>query len=118
MDNAFAVGDYVAVFDPLDGSKNIDASLPVGSIFGIYREKRGRPLTTIRFFRTAEDWLPLDIAFSREYYNLHCCTGDSCFVELLTPGVFAVQRPFWFYLSVLVSTDLLWIRIVAGSCIR
>jgi fructose-1,6-bisphosphatase I len=41
MDNAFAVGDYVAVFDPLDGSKNIDASLPVGSIFGIYRKKAG-----------------------------------------------------------------------------
>lgn len=32
-------GDYVAVFDPLDGSKNIDSSLPVGTIFGIYRYK-------------------------------------------------------------------------------
>lgn len=30
-------GNYVAVFDPIDGSKNIDASLPVGTIFGIYR---------------------------------------------------------------------------------
>ena len=28
----------MAVFDPIDGSKNIDASLPVGSIFGIYRK--------------------------------------------------------------------------------
>lgn len=37
-DSAFAVGDFVAVFDPLDGSKNIDASLPVGSIFGIYKK--------------------------------------------------------------------------------
>jgi len=36
-DPAFAVGDYIAVFDPLDGSKNIDASLPVGTVFGIYR---------------------------------------------------------------------------------
>jgi hypothetical protein len=26
------------VFDPIDGSKNIDASLPVGTIFGIYRK--------------------------------------------------------------------------------
>jgi fructose-1,6-bisphosphatase I len=36
-DSAFAVGEYIAVFDPLDGSKNIDASLPVGTVFGIYR---------------------------------------------------------------------------------
>lgn len=36
-DNTFDDGDYVAVFDPLDGSKNIDASLPVGTIFGIYK---------------------------------------------------------------------------------
>jgi len=37
-DSAFGVGDFLAVFDPLDGSKNIDASLPVGTIFGIYRK--------------------------------------------------------------------------------
>jgi fructose-1,6-bisphosphatase len=36
-DSAFAAGDFLAVFDPLDGSKNIDSSLPVGTIFGIYR---------------------------------------------------------------------------------
>jgi fructose-1,6-bisphosphatase I len=40
-DSAFAIGDYVAVFDPLDGSKNIDSSLPVGSIFGIYKKQPG-----------------------------------------------------------------------------
>ena len=37
-DTAFAGGEFVAVFDPIDGSKNIDASLPVGTIFGIYRK--------------------------------------------------------------------------------
>eukprot|EP00762_Andalucia_godoyi_P001227 ANDGO_04805.mRNA.1 Fructose-1 len=30
-------GNYVICFDPLDGSTNIDAAVPVGSIFGIYR---------------------------------------------------------------------------------
>jgi len=34
-------GDYVAVFDPIDGSKNIDSSLPVGTIFGIYQIPQG-----------------------------------------------------------------------------
>jgi fructose-1,6-bisphosphatase I len=29
-------GHYVAVFDPLDGSSNIDAGIPVGTIFGIF----------------------------------------------------------------------------------
>ena len=34
-------GPYVVVFDPLDGSRNIDASIPTGSIFGIYRRLEG-----------------------------------------------------------------------------
>ncbi|GMH41789.1 hypothetical protein BSKO_09699 [Bryopsis sp. KO-2023] len=29
-------GNYVVVFDPLDGSSNIDAGISVGSIFGVY----------------------------------------------------------------------------------
>jgi fructose-1,6-bisphosphatase I len=28
---------YIAVFDPLDGSANIDAGIPVGTIFGIFK---------------------------------------------------------------------------------
>ena len=41
--HAINVGEYVAVFDPLDGSKNIASSLPVGTIFGIYRWKNLPP---------------------------------------------------------------------------
>ena len=29
---------YIAVFDPLDGSSNVDANIPTGTIFGIYEE--------------------------------------------------------------------------------
>ena len=29
-------GHYVVVFDPLDGSSNIDAGISTGSIFGVY----------------------------------------------------------------------------------
>ena len=32
-------GRYVAVFDPLDGSSNVDAGIPTGTIFGIFEEK-------------------------------------------------------------------------------
>ena len=31
-------GDYVVVFDPLDGSSNIDVNVSIGTIFGIYKK--------------------------------------------------------------------------------
>jgi len=31
-------GKYVCVFDPLDGSSNVDAGIPVGTIFGVFKE--------------------------------------------------------------------------------
>ena len=34
----FKKGPYVFVFDPLDGSSNIDANVNIGTIFGIYRK--------------------------------------------------------------------------------
>lgn len=39
---AFPRGDYMLVFDPLDGSSNIDANINVGTIFSILRRKPGR----------------------------------------------------------------------------
>ncbi|MGB1250905.1 MAG: class 1 fructose-bisphosphatase [Candidatus Promineifilaceae bacterium] len=42
----FQKGSYVLVYDPLDGSSNIDVNVSIGTIFGIYRTvdyaKRGR----------------------------------------------------------------------------
>lgn len=35
----FPTGPYVLVFDPLDGSSNIDMNVSIGTIFGIYRRK-------------------------------------------------------------------------------
>jgi len=39
-------GSYILVYDPLDGSSNIDTNISIGTIFGIYRtvdySKRGR----------------------------------------------------------------------------
>ena len=32
-------GKYIAVFDPLDGSSNIDVNVSIGTIFSIYRRK-------------------------------------------------------------------------------
>ena len=42
----YAKGRYVLVYDPLDGSSNIDVNVSIGTVFGIFRcvdyEKRGR----------------------------------------------------------------------------
>lgn len=35
----YTSGKYVAVFDPLDGSSNIDVGAPIGTIFSIYRRR-------------------------------------------------------------------------------
>jgi len=33
-------GDYILVFDPLDGSSNIDVNVSIGTIFGIYKRQK------------------------------------------------------------------------------
>lgn len=38
----YPVGDYVLLFDPLDGSGNIDAGLSVGTIFSIHERRTDR----------------------------------------------------------------------------
>lgn len=38
MVDEMASGNYIAVFDPLDGSSNIDAGIATGTIFGIFAE--------------------------------------------------------------------------------
>lgn len=38
----FPRGDYILIFDPLDGSSNIDVNINVGTIFSILRRPEGR----------------------------------------------------------------------------
>jgi fructose-1,6-bisphosphatase I len=35
----FAAGEYVVIFDPLDGSSNIDVNVSIGTIFSIHRKR-------------------------------------------------------------------------------
>ncbi|GAB6035994.1 class 1 fructose-bisphosphatase [Fundidesulfovibrio butyratiphilus] len=39
----FPKGDYIVIFDPLDGSTNIDVNVNVGTIFSIFRREPGDP---------------------------------------------------------------------------
>ncbi len=42
----FPAGKYVALFDPLDGSSNIDANVSIGTIFAIHRKISSAPRGT------------------------------------------------------------------------
>ena len=39
---------YVAVFDPLDGSSNIDCLVSIGSIFGVFKKPEGAEGDTMK----------------------------------------------------------------------
>jgi fructose-1,6-bisphosphatase I len=43
-------GKYVLLFDPLDGSSNVDYNVPVGTIFAIYRRVSGEGAGTLADF--------------------------------------------------------------------
>ena len=43
----YPVGDYILIFDPLDGSANIDANVSIGTIFSIYRRSSDQQTVSI-----------------------------------------------------------------------
>ncbi|HTL08003.1 MAG TPA: class 1 fructose-bisphosphatase, partial [Chitinophagaceae bacterium] len=48
---------YVCMFDPLDGSGNIDVNISIGTIFGVYRRvsTRGKPVTKEDFLQPGKN---------------------------------------------------------------
>lgn len=48
-------GDYVVMFDPLDGSSNIDANVSIGTIFAIYKRKDPDELLRTDFLRPGRE---------------------------------------------------------------
>jgi len=55
--SSFPVGDYILIFDPLDGSSNIDANVSIGTIFSIYRRKspEGKKVTLTDILQKGAD---------------------------------------------------------------
>lgn len=72
-------GNYICVFDPLDGSSNVDAGVPVGTIFGIFKEDPNAECII------ADDGGNLDEA------ELQCLT------QTLQPGKNLVAAGYCFY---------------------
>ena len=48
-------GNYILVFDPVDGSSNIDVNVSIGTIFSIYRKKSTHSVTRADFLRRGRE---------------------------------------------------------------
>ena len=46
---------WLALFDPVDGSSNIDVAVTIGSIFAIYRKRAGEPVTAASLLRPGRE---------------------------------------------------------------
>jgi len=57
IDNTSEEADYAVAFDPLDGSGNVDTSMPLGTIFAIYRRMSsiGTPASPAEFLRKGSE---------------------------------------------------------------
>lgn len=86
LSDTFAeTGKYVCCFDPLDGSSNVDAGIPVGTIFGVFQQPSADECT-----------LPEDMS------NLST-TDAQCLAGALQPGKALVAAGYVLYSS---STEL------------
>ncbi|CAK9020713.1 6-bisphosphatase [Durusdinium trenchii] len=79
-------GKYICVFDPLDGSSNVDAGIPVGTIFGVFQEPD-----------PAECELPDDLSKGLSEDQQRCLAGT------LQPGKSLVAAGYVLYSA---STEL------------
>merc|ERR1719399_1259518 len=73
-------GKYVAVFDPLDGSSNIDAAISTGTIFGIFKEEPDEGCAIEDFDNMDED-------------------AKQCLLKTLQPGRALVASGYCMYSS-------------------
>jgi fructose-1,6-bisphosphatase I len=87
-----AQGRYSVVFDPLDGSRNIEVSIPTGSIFGIYPCTSGSPLDDV--LQPGRDLVAAGYILYSSACLLVLTTGSGTHGFTLTPkGGFVLSHP-------------------------
>jgi len=69
-------GKYCVVFDPLDGSSNIDAGVNVGTIFGIYQVPEGSTGTVQDVLRPGSEMVAAGYTMYGSSANLVLTTGQ------------------------------------------
>jgi fructose-1,6-bisphosphatase I len=69
-------GTYAIVFDPLDGSSNIDAGVNVGTIFGVYRVPEGKEGSVEDVLRPGKEMVAAGYTMYGSSCNLVLTTGQ------------------------------------------
>ncbi|CBQ73092.1 probable FBP1-fructose-1,6-bisphosphatase [Sporisorium reilianum SRZ2] len=69
-------GKYCVVFDPLDGSSNIDAGVNIGTIFGIYLVKEGSTGTLDDVLRPGREMVAAGYCMYGSSANMVLTTGN------------------------------------------
>ena len=75
-DSADKNGKYCVVFDPLDGSSNIDAGVNIGTIFGIYLVKDGSKGTLEDVLRPGREMVAAGYCMYGSSANMVISTGN------------------------------------------
>jgi fructose-1,6-bisphosphatase I len=79
-------GNYIVVFDPLDGSSNIDAGISVGSIFGIYEPDESCMIDDGALDSSLEACITNVCQPGRNLLAAGYCLYSSCHTFVLTVG--------------------------------
>lgn len=88
-------GKYCVVFDPLDGSSNIDAGVNVGTIFGVYQVRPGSQGTIEDVLRPGNEMVAAGYTMYGSSANLILSTGNGVNGYTLDPslGEFVLTHP-------------------------
>jgi fructose-1,6-bisphosphatase I len=92
----YQTGKYVLVFDPLDGSSNIDINATIGTIFGIYRrQSKEGPGTLADCLQRGRDMLAAGYIIYGSSTMMVYSTGQSVHGFTLDPslGEFLLSHP-------------------------
>ncbi len=131
----FDVGKYVLLYDPLDGSSNIDVNVSVGTIFGIYHRKttsgrgtledclqRGRDLVAAGYILYGSSTM---MVYATAGGGVHGFTLDPAIGEFLlshpnirfpeTPKYYSVNQGYEPYWSKGVQAYTEWLQADTGE---
>ncbi len=93
----FPRGDYIIIFDPLDGSSNMDVDVNIGTIFSIYRRPEGHTgeVTLDEVLRPGKEQVAAGYFLYGPSTMLVLSTGDGVHGFTLDPGVgeFLLSHP-------------------------
>jgi len=88
-------GKYVVVFDPLDGSSNIDVNVSIGTIFGIFKKKEEECSLSDNLLQKGRDLIAAGYVVYGSSTMFVYCAGDTVNGFTLDPSVgeFLLSHP-------------------------